>query len=149
MNADSGTTCYFGSESDARKAANDLNERGYNVELRSEGSHGQSFWEAIKHFFSGETGDEEYRSGAVMMVGGGDTQMMRTIVERYNGRLGETPGLAGGTTRETTGSSPAVTAATTMGAPPPGPHTIIGETAARPSSPVEDETETETQRPNL
>jgi hypothetical protein len=99
MNQRYATSAYFAKESDARRAADDLRARGYDVDVHSEGSHGQSFWDSIKNFFKGEP--TEYSSGALLMVAQGDPQIVRTVVQQYSGRMsdvGTTAGMAGSTT---------------------------------------------------
>ncbi|MFN2449394.1 MAG: hypothetical protein ABR508_06340 [Candidatus Baltobacteraceae bacterium] len=89
MNSDYGTSAYFTNESDARRAAEDLRAQGCEVDVRSEGSHGQSFWESIKSFFSGESNHTQYASGAIVQIDGGDPLTVRTVVTQYNGRLND------------------------------------------------------------
>lgn len=100
MNDTYGTTAYFTSQSDARNAADDLRRQGMDVEVRSQDSHGESFWESIKNFFSGEKNDERYTDGAMLVVERGDPQAVRTIVMRYNGTVS---GASGYGTRTTMG----------------------------------------------
>lgn len=98
MNDTYGTTAYFTSEADARSAADDLRRQGMDVDVRNSDSHGESFWESIKNFFSGEKNDDRYSGGAVLVVENGDPQAITTIVTRYNGTVGGSPGYGSGTT---------------------------------------------------
>lgn len=88
MNQRYAGSAYFSKESDARRAAEDLRARGYDVDVHSEGSHGQSFWESIKNFFKGEPAD--YSTGVLLMVAQGDPEIVRTVVQQYNGRMSDT-----------------------------------------------------------
>lgn len=108
MNQGYGTTAYFNNETDARRAAEDLRAQGCEVDVRSESSHGQSFWDSIKSFFSGEQHTDQYRTGAVLTITGGDTQTVRTVVQQYSGRMGEAAG-----TSVTSGSNAASTSSVT------------------------------------
>lgn len=98
MNDTYGTTAYFTSQSDARSAADDLRRQGMDVDVRSSDSHGESFWESIKNFFSGEKNDDKYSGGAVLVIENGDPQSITTIVTRYNGTVGGSPNSGSGTT---------------------------------------------------
>lgn len=98
MNDTYGTTAYFTSQSDARSAADDLRRQGMDVDVRSSDSHGESFWESIKNFFSGEKNDDRYAGGAVLVIENGDPQSIMTIVTRYNGTVGGPSGSGSGTT---------------------------------------------------
>ncbi len=105
MNQGYSATAYFNSETDARRAAEDLRAQGCEVDVRSESSHGQSFWDSIKNFFSGEQNTDQYRTGAVLTITGGDTQTVRTVVQQYSGRMGDTADTSVMGTSNLTGTS--------------------------------------------
>ncbi len=94
MNQGYGTSAYFATETDARRAAEDLRAQGCEVDVRSESSHGQSFWDSIKSFFSGEHNTDQYRTGAVLTVTGGNPQTVRTVLQQYNGRVNDATGTS-------------------------------------------------------
>jgi hypothetical protein len=151
MNETYGSSAYFERESDARRAAEDLQQRGYDVDVRNETSHGQNFWESIKNFFTGQQDNEAYRTGTVLMVDGGDSQIISTVVQQYNGRMGMMPGAVGtnATTGDITGKSDATREVTMMdtnmaaaaGPDTRSPQTTIGETDVGSMEEVTDETD--------
>lgn len=150
MNQRYASSAYFSKESDARRAADDLRARGYDVDVHSEGSHGQSFWDSIKNFFKGEA--SEYSAGALLMVAQGDPQVVQTVVQQYNGRMSDV-GTAAATTTMT---EPPIARTTPVGsadigsttAPPPtmGTGSTIGETDTGYGSSTADEIERERLR---
>lgn len=145
MNQRYASSAYFSKESDARRAADDLRARGYDVDVHSEGSHGQSFWDSIKNFFKGEA--SEYSAGALLMVAQGDPQVVQTVVQQYNGRMSDV-----GTTAGTTMTEPPIARTTPVGSADIGSTTVppagstIGETDAGYGSSTADEIERERLR---
>ncbi len=156
MNPTNATSAYFENETDARRAAEDLRANGCDVDVRSESSHGQTFWESIKHFFSGEQNTDRYRTGAVLSVTGSDPQTVRAVIQQYNGRIREsagtpdvsdTPEVTGrsGMTGPTSGlgttgaglGAAGIAAATSGGIPP----STTGEIGARGSTAAIDDLE--------
>jgi hypothetical protein len=102
MNQSNEISAYFADESDAKRAAEDLNARGYDVSVHSEKSAGQRFMDMIKGLFSGEDNVDRYRGGTVLTVrGAADLQAVQTIIARYSGRISGMPAGAGSTASTT------------------------------------------------
>ncbi|MBC5826324.1 MAG: YsnF/AvaK domain-containing protein [Candidatus Eremiobacteraeota bacterium] len=94
-------TAFFADYADAKRAATALQDAGVsNVDVQSSQTHGGGFLESLKRFFSGESYDDTYRSGALVTFGGSRTIAM-PIVEQYGGRIDSTAGVGTSTGYDT------------------------------------------------
>ncbi|MDQ2818245.1 MAG: YsnF/AvaK domain-containing protein [Candidatus Eremiobacteraeota bacterium] len=101
-------TAFFASYDDAKRAARALEDAGVSdVDVQSSQTHGGGFMDSLKRFFSGETYDDTYHSGALVTFSG-SRETALPIVSQYGGRIDSTGGVGqstGGYATTPTGSA--------------------------------------------